>query len=378
MKPIEKIEILVSNLIYYPELYEKNKQYVIPEAFGNYCEVLKYISEWNSIMEVKLNNILNPQQIFHLAEVHSKNFLSNSDIKSYLKEITKYYMIGRLIENYDDIDTMQSRRLYEFMQKLDRIWIEKQNPLEKFNELRAKVKELWRLWVDSWLATDKYTQGLIPWKVYTIWAFSNIGKSKLAYFLAQYQLKAKRKVMFISLEVDTGMLMANLICSAERKKFWDVISGKVDYTPSLYENCAIYDDLYQLEEIISAVELEKPDVCIIDFVQNIRCKGNSEYEKMTNVAQELQSLVIRTNCTLINLSQVNNDSRFNGWDKITLKWSGALFASSDIIFILNRENDKLYLTIAKNKYWQANIKYDVIVDFETGNFRLSEINTNWF
>lgn len=378
MKPTEKIQIAVANFIYDEEIYKKYKPYIIPEAFWIYTDVLKYISKWKTIMDIKLNNKLESWQIIKLAETYSNNYLTTTDAKSYIKDITKYYMVGRLIDNYEEIDTIQSRKLYEFMKKIDRIWLEKQNPIEKFEKLRDQVKTMWKLWVNSWLATDKYTQWLIPWKVYTIGAYSNIGKSKLAYFMAQYQLKAWRKVMFISLEVDTWMLMANLIASAEWHKFYDIINWKVDYTPSLYENCSVHDDLYDLEEIINAVETENPDVCIIDFVQNIRTKWQSEYEKMTTIAQELQSLAIRSNTTVINLSQINNESRFKWWDSVTLKGSWALFASSDVIYTLNKEDSNLYLTIAKNKYWKANVKYNVHVDFETWRFNLTELDINWF
>lgn len=88
----------------------------------------------------------------------------------------------------------------------------------------------------------------------------------------------------------------------------------------------------------------------LDFIQGFDCHGASEYEKMTKLATEIQQMAIRNNIVVFTLSQVNNDSRNKDGGSVTLKGSGALFASSDVIMILSEDGGEVKLTIAKNKF----------------------------
>jgi hypothetical protein len=116
-----------------------------------------------------------------------------------------------------------------------------------------------------------------------------------------------------------------------------------------------------------------PDIVFIDFIQNIQEKWN-EVEKMTTIAQELQQLAITTWISFFNLSQANNESRFKWWEDIQPKWSGAIFASSDIIFSLRKEAGSLYYNIIKNKYWPAFKKFLVIPNETYTSFQMTEEN----
>jgi hypothetical protein len=118
-----------------------------------------------------------------------------------------------------------------------------------------------------------------------------------------------------------------------------------------------------------------PDIVFIDFIQNIQEKWN-EVEKMTTIAQELQQLAINTWITFFNLSQANNESRFKGSEDIQPKGSGAIFASSDIIFSLRKERWWLYFNIVKNKYWPAFRKFLVIPNETYTAFQILEENIN--
>jgi hypothetical protein len=115
----------------------------------------------------------------------------------------------------------------------------------------------------------------------------------------------------------------------------------------------------------------KADIVFIDFVQNIEHKWD-EYSKTTDIAIRLQKSWILTWKTLINLSQVNNESRFAEWSNIQPKWSWALFASSDVIFSLWSREWNRFLTISKNKYWPAWINFILNVDYRTSTFNLAE------
>jgi hypothetical protein len=91
---------------------------------------------------------------------------------------------------------------------------------------------------------------------------------------------------------------------------------------------------------------------------------------MTTIAQEIQQLAINTWISFFNLSQANNDSRFKESQDIQPKWSGAIFASSDVIFALQKEKWLLHYSIIKNKYWPAFKKFLVIVNETYTDFKL--------
>lgn len=212
---------------------------------------------------------------------------------------------------------------------------------------------------------DKYTQGVIKGKVYTIGGYSNTGKSQFSYEYAQYFIKKNQKVMYFSVEVDTGLLLGYIAKAYYKHDFQEFLSGKAIINKEHFKNLYLYDNISNLDTIIKTIELEKPDVVFIDFVQNLNCPGSSEYEKMTKIAVDIQQMAIRNNIVVFSLSQVNNDSKGKDWASTTLKGSGSLFASTDVIFILFEEAGKLKLTISKNKFWKKMKTFKLDIKFET-------------
>lgn len=81
----------------------------------------------------------------------------------------------------------------------------------------------------------------------------------------------------------------------------------MDITAIQYADIEIIDNKYNLEEILLYAESRKPDVVFIDFVQNIRTGGKSEYESMTEIAVKIQQLAIQNNIAVFDLSQISND-----------------------------------------------------------------------
>lgn len=214
---------------------------------------------------------------------------------------------------------------------------------------------------------DKFTKWQIPGKVTTLVAYSNVWKSKVSYSYVSDFLKQGKKVMYISLEVDQSMLFSNILANYYNKNYYDVLKEDFYYEMQDFENLEIYDSLYKLEDIKNVIKARQPDIVFIDFIQNIQASW-TETEKMTKVAQELQQLAITTWVSLFNLSQANNDSRFKDWSDIQPKWSWAIFASTDVLFALNRDNWQLFLTISKNKYWPAFKKFLLMPDETFSNF----------
>jgi hypothetical protein len=207
-------------------------------------------------------------------------------------------------------------------------------------------------------------------------AYSNQGKSRFAYSLIRNIIEQKKKVFFYSLEVDAWMLIIEILWALYKKPKEYIVEHIDTFDLSKIEPyIEVYDSVRSLEWIETHITANKPDFAFIDFVQNIELTWD-EYSKTTEIALRLQKLAILTGVTLINLSQVNNESRFLEGSQIMPKWSWALFASSDVIISLWSKNWERYLTVAKNKFWRAMVNFLLDVDFATSTFKLWEENVS--
>jgi len=246
--------------------------------------------------------------------------------------------------------------------------------IKKHWEFLQNFKNQWWLWYPwPYPCLDKYIWWIIPWKVFTIVAYSWVWKSNFSYSYVTDALKKWKKVVFFSLEVQKEVLFNNLLKSYYNINQTQIISWSYNFEEDHFKNLIIYDDKYKLDEIKGISKTEKADIIFIDFIQNIQTKWEWEYEKMTKIAQELQQLSIETNTTIFNISQANNESRFKWWDKIQPKWSWAIFASSDIILALNRTDNpkELSLNLLKNKYGASDKNFLVITEFRNLQFKVT-------
>lgn len=240
------------------------------------------------------------------------------------------------------------------------------------------IKSQWKLGID-WPLREIYNhcQWVIKGKVYTIWAYSNVGKSKFAYFHAQYFLKKWLRVLFINLEVSAEFCLAEII-NSYYETTWKQQWNWYGVDRSRFRNLIIRDDLFELSEIITEIETSKCDICFIDFVQNIQVKNTNGYEKNSATAIGIQRTAIKTWTTIFNLSQIANSMAkdINSWTGtvISLKGAWEYYASSDVIFILKRGMDDwvIDLVIEKNKFWRNKIESSMFVDFEKNQFKFIE------
>lgn len=133
----------------------------------------------------------------------------------------------------------------------------------------------------------------------------------------------------------------------------------------------IIDNKYEMKEIEEYTETKKPDIIFIDFIQNVRCSGKSEYERMTEIAFRIQQLAIKNNIAVFDLSQVSNEgANYSSGSVIPSKGSGGLVASADVGLVLTKKNGETFvgLHIAKNKFGRNGIEIALVPDFSRGTF----------
>lgn len=250
---------------------------------------------------------------------------------------------------------------------------------ERYFQYQKKMRKQWKLGID-WPFPELYnlTSWVIPWKVYAIWAYSNTGKSKYAYYHAAYFLRQWKKVLFLNLEVDTEFFMANMISAMENV----TMDENKTHSPTtrLYKNLVTYDNIYKINDIENVVMDSWADIVFIDFIQNVEAKWWWEYEKMAYAARAIQRLAIQSHATIFILSQVANDTAaaVKEWKDtlLKLKWGGELFASSDVVMFLSRSPVDWYLRLRleKNKFWRTWVDFMLKVDYERNQFALENID----
>lgn len=255
--------------------------------------------------------------------------------------------------------------------------------IDKFRERQKILKERWKLGIDWPYKIYDETSWVVAWKVYTIWAFSNTGKSKFAYANATRFMKQWYKILYVSVEESEEDMFGNILATLYEQsinRLWDVPIKEKDF-----ENLVLSDSAKTIKEIDDLVKLHNPDILFIDYAQWLQAKWWSSYEKQASIALWIQQIAIQNKIIVFSLSQLANDTmrEMKKWveamDTITLKWAGEYYSASDVIFMLTRseyDDWNLVLSIQKNKLWRRWDMYDMDIVRECNNFTVTKRQSN--
>ena len=399
MKQEDKKELQKSvvNSIYYMEscFYEFSalSKIIDSRIFWVYKELIDIAKTKRIFSELQLSNISTDIITKNLSEVFKDMMLASftvpnlsRDLKILINESEQWKDLETIIDlqntfkKIDEIKAMEFSKNYRIAELYDwAIWD---------LTIKSERKKTWKtLWYSTWFPIlDKYTEGIQKWTVTRLNAYSNVGKSKFSYQIVNNILNQWAYVLYFSLEVQKNMVIYQLIANKYKKNIWEVYQmdfDDIDFWELFLKKLEIIDDKYTLNEILQYAELRKPDVIVIDFVQNIQTEGKSEYERMTNIAVSIQQLAIKNNIAVFDLSQVSNAwTNYAQWDAIPSKWSGALVASADVWLLMKRDkldDNTIIINLAKNKFWFNGKSIDYKVDFSKWVFtEIWESKTNQF
>lgn len=363
----KKYLIVVEWLIDFLTLRQYDSNVVwLKSAESGYEEIEKYSKKFDIILipdqdeagKKGLEKVKFKHKVFDLSK-----YWTHKDINDFHKDYNDKWILVAILEDSKEILPIT-------------------NTFQKLYERQKILKERWKLGFDWPLEIYNDTSWVIPGKVYTVWAYSNVGKSKFSYFNAQYFIKKWYKVLFINNEVDEINCLMNIIQAMDDKSQWDMIKWHKTNEDN-YKNLIIRDDIYTIDWVMECIENVKPDIVFIDFVQNIDWKGWSDYEKNANIAKSIQRTAIKNECVIFALSQLSNSMwrDVNNWsmDFVSLKWSWEYFASSDVIFILFKwEPGEMWLKVAKNKFWYNGAQYMMEVNYANNQFKVKTKEENPF
>ena len=372
-----------SDWIFFEGIDQDKSSLIVVEGFTDFLSIRQYTT--NVVWLLNAGNLKQLDYIKKLSEKYTIYFCPDNDeswektVESFNKLWIKHHLFS--LDGYWVKDVNDLLKFWIEEKILNTIFNESKWPPSNLGEAKSSAmgyetmyRDNWnRLWFPSWYtAIDKYTDWFIKGKVYMIMAYSNVGKTRFAYSLVRNLIESWKKINFYSLEVDVWMLFIEMMWALngwDRAETFDNIRD-IDIS-KFEENLSVYDSVRSLESLEEHIRKEKPDIAIIDFVQNIEYPWN-EYAKMTEIALRIQKLAILTWTTIIQLSQVSNESRFADWWDILPKGSWALFASTDVILTLWWRDNQRFLTIWKNKFWKALVNFVMDIDYAKCNFILSE------
>lgn len=219
-----------------------------------------------------------------------------------------------------------------------------------------------------------------PSTVTLVMAVPNVGKSLLVQNIACNIAKQGKKVLFCSCEMTAGLLMERQIKQLLRidsKQLLEAYNRSPSLVDKMLEPIEQGRDFRYLDNIsvldiggISITELldvmksnPEYEYVIVDYIQRVKGRGDSEYEQLKDVSYSLQCYAIDTGTAIIECSQipkiVDTDSRTakNGVDfnKLRAKGGGNPEEDAHVAIKMAEDIDSnanrcILINLSKNKY----------------------------
>lgn len=377
---------------------------------GEMYEVLlqNYQSNKPELDRVKIgmeHGELMSEVLFNFLEKDCYVAYSSKFIKQYAREIIKmkmYQIIEAQAKNlYNDIQKKEGEPeeiigyYVQVLASLSQKTQYKNSAKEVIDDLKKEIEENKNkplIGYNSGIKRlDELTQGLIPSTITRLVAYTNTGKSCVAYWICVSLLRQKKdgvplKGLFFSTEIKKTTIANRMLSAMSGTAYWDIFKGKSNIDQYFEEfskfDFKIYDNVFNFSEIERISTIEKPDFIVVDFVQSVQNKGQDDYQRMTQYANDIQSLALNHNIAVLDLSQVSNEGEKNRKESnmIYAKGSGALAASADVIIVLSylEEEKKLEFNIKKNRSGIKD-KFKMGINFATNkifeNLDIQEIFT---
>lgn len=220
---------------------------------------------------------------------------------------------------------------------------------------------------------DGVLGGLRKGSISYIGAMPSTGKTALALNILLRALKDGRRAQFFSLEMSVEQLLDRLFASSLRydirridhKELTEDEQNRImQALARIYEkkNLWIIDDEYTVEGMAGKIAAFKPELVVVDFMQNIRTAHRAQNRKgeIDYISAEFKRIARRHGAHILVLSQINRMGEAGAPRMADLKESGNLEADGDYVLLLHRpyvqdktekyKPSETSLLIDKNKY----------------------------
>ena len=238
--------------------------------------------------------------------------------------------------------------------------------------------------------------GFIKEGMYVLAARPGCGKTTLALNIALQMLKAKKRVLFVSLEMSREQISTRLLSLLTGKPFAELASGRAfkedskvwdDITSKTGEVGAYKLDIYDqagatVDRILLDAQSKEYDCVVIDYLGLLdQKKGTSRYEKTTYTSGEIKRMARKLGIPVLCLAQLNREveGRNGGEPRLSdLRDSGSIEQDADAVLLLhseNKEDAKDYegtftkVIVAKNRHGKGGKSVDFTWYKNNGLFR---------
>jgi replicative DNA helicase len=204
-------------------------------------------------------------------------------------------------------------------------------------------------WPAEWSTLGKRVGPLEPGSLTIVAARPSTGKTLWGLQLMRSLCSRGHCVLFVSRELTVTRLMRRQISSfgaslrnLQTGKLVDSDTRALDkYLDTARGWHAMYDDHARtIADIRREVEINKPELVIIDYLQRLAYDTEKEYAALTRIVNELQDLTLATNIPVVCLSQLSRPMKGTETKAPTMsdvRGSGAVEERAANLIILHRE-----------------------------------------
>lgn len=227
----------------------------------------------------------------------------------------------------------------------------------------AKRKDAAVLSLSSWIPSLACVRPLVGGELVTIVADTGVGKTMLLQNLALY---TNLTTLLFEIELPDTLTFERFVAMATKRSGGNVYStyshtndkipwretGKLDHIHVCGESRLAPEDIERIIELAGLKIGHKPALVLVDYIQLIKGKGGSRYERASNVAEEMKIVAKNTNTVIVMASQIHRKGD-DATGEIFLhdaKDSGSIENSSGLVIGAWRseEKNKMWLKVMKN------------------------------
>ncbi len=256
--------------------------------------------------------------------------------------------------------------------------------LEEDYSIQSKTAHLSLLNLGNWLPSFSYSvRGLVPGELITILADTGVGKTMILQNIAI----SCRPIQTLLFEMElpgelTFERFAAIATGAKASEISEFYKGgkianwresrKLDHIHVCSEAKL---SVATIEQYIIKSELvigERPKLILLDYIGLVNGKGNSRYEKLSTIAEDLKALAKATGTILVVASQVKRDPDRSEVQLHDAKDSGSIENSSGLVLGAWREGDGSLLRIKILKNTKGRAGKIIDCDLNGENLRITE------
>jgi 5S rRNA maturation endonuclease (ribonuclease M5) len=223
-------------------------------------------------------------------------------------------------------------------------------------------------------------RGLVPGELATFIADTGVGKTAVLQNLAYHA--APLPTLMFEMELPTSLLYERFVAMGGSMSQKDVekayrttlqpMAGSDNFMRHYFVCPRSGITMDEIRKTIANAELkmgERPRLILIDYVQLIQGRGNSRYERTSNIAEDLKTLAKETKTIIVIASQVGRkkeEDKKGGVGLHDAKDSGAIENSSGMVIGMWKEDKKtLKMRVLKNTKGTGGIEITCNFDGET-------------